>query len=246
MDMSTSDKDYWHRYIETYQEAFKTLGPVTDILEFGVFNGGSIAWLAERFPGANIVGVDIVAQAPGWPTSDGITYVQLDQGDRGAIQDMFLRLDRLYDVVIEDGSHFPEHQVTCLVEGMAHVRSGGLYILEDIHTSHPDNRDFADHRISRGANSLHVLLAIEHLKECNMALTPQIAGELASPSFFTADEVLALFDQVATLHMYRRSSLPLHCYACGSHDFDYRRLLCRCGVEIYSSTDSMSYLIRRA
>jgi hypothetical protein len=246
MDTSTSDKDYWHRYIDTYQEAFKVLGPVTDILEFGVFNGGSIAWLADRFPGAAIVGVDIVPQAPEWPTSDTITYVQLDQGDRCATREMFTRLDRRYDLVIEDGSHIPEHQATCLVEGLARVRSGGLYILEDIHTSHPDNPAFADHLKNEKANSLHVLLAIEHLKERNRPLSPEMADELASPSFFTADELLTLFDQVATLHMYRRSSLPLHCYACGSDRFDYRRLRCRCGVEIFSSTDSMSFLIRRA
>jgi hypothetical protein len=246
MGAPASDKEYWHRYIEAYQDAFKTLGPVTEILEFGVFNGGSIAWLAERFPGAGIVGVDILPQTPAWPTSGSIAYVQLDQGDRGALREMFVRLDRRYDLLIEDGSHYPEHQAACLVEGLAYVRPGGLYILEDIHTSHPDNPDFAHHRKQGSANSLHVLLAIQHLKERNRSLTLELARELASPSFFTVDELLALFDQVATLQMYRRSSLPLSCYACGSDQFDYRRLRCRCGVDIYSSTDSMAYLIRRA
>ena len=246
MGTPTSDKEYWHRYIETYQDAFKTLGPVTEILEFGVFNGGSISWLAERFPGARIVGVDIVPPTPAWPASPTIAYVQLDQGDRDAIRDMFVRLDRHYDLLIEDGSHVPAHQASCLVEGLGYVRPGGLYILEDIHTSHPDNPAFADHMREGCATSLQVLLAVQHLKDRNRPMTPEIARDLASPSFFTIDELLGLFDQVAALHMYRRSSLPLHCYACGSDQFDYSRLRCRCGVEIYSSTDSMSFLIRRA
>ena len=167
MDTSASDKDYWHRYIDTYQEAFKALGPVTDILEFGVFNGGSIAWLAERFPGAGIVGVDIVPQAPEGPrrtpspTSNWTRWT-------GASGDACSMLDRrCWSPAWSRTSHVPQHQATCLVEGLARVRSGGLYILEDIHTSHPDNPDFADHRKDQEANSLHVLLAIEHLASCN-------------------------------------------------------------------------------
>ena len=48
----TSDKHYWHRYTDTYQQAFQALSPVTDILEFGVLRGASIAWMAKRFPAA--------------------------------------------------------------------------------------------------------------------------------------------------------------------------------------------------
>jgi len=246
MTESTSDKHFWHRYTDAYREAFQHLGAVTDILEFGVFNGESIAWLTKRFPDAHIVGVDILMPKPEWPRSDNIEYVLLDQGDRDAIRAMFARLGRYYDLLIEDGSHIPQHQASCLVEGMSHVRAGGLYILEDIHTSHPDNPGFAQYLTEGSANCLHVLLAIEHLKERGRTLTAEIAGELASPSFFGADELMTLFDQIATLHMYRRSSLPLYCYACGSDHFDYRRMRCQCGVDLFSSTDSMSFLINRS
>jgi hypothetical protein len=246
MSGAASDKHYWHRYTEAYEAAFAKLGDVEDILEFGVLRGDSIAWLAERFPRARIVGVDIIAPAPDWPRADRIEYVQHDQADRTAINAMFAVFGRRFDLIIEDGSHIPQHQATCLIEGLPHVRPGGLYVLEDIHTSHPENTTFAAHGTDGDANSLNVVLAMQHLKECGKALTPGIVAELASTSFFAPHEIVSLFDQIAAVQVYRRGLLPLHCYACGADDFDYRRLRCRCGVELYSSTDSMSFLITRA
>lgn len=200
----------------------------------------------QALPAPRIVGVDILAQTAEWPTSERIDYVRLDQGDRPAVRAMFQRLGRRYDLLIEDGSHYPQHQALCLVEGLAFVRPGGLYILEDIHTSHPDNPAFANPENRGLTNSLHVLLAVQHLKDRGLAMTSDIAGEIASHSLFTADEVRTLFDQIGSLHMYRRSSLPLLCFACGSDQFNYGQLRCRCGVELYSSTDSMSFLVYRA
>jgi trans-aconitate methyltransferase len=246
MSGAASDKHYWHRYTETYEAAFAKLGEVSEILEFGVLHGDSIAWLAERFPRARIVGVDIVEQAPEWPRADRIEYAQCDQADRSAIHAMFAALGRRFDLIVEDGSHIPQHQATCLIEGLPHIRPGGLYVLEDIHTSHPENAAFAAHMADGDANSLHVLLAMQHLKERGKTLTPALASELASASFFAQHELSALFAQIDAVQLYRRSLLPLRCYACGSDDFDYRHLRCRCGVDLYSSTDSMSFLITRS
>ncbi len=180
MSGAASDKHYWHRYTDTYEAAFAKLGEVTEILEFGVFRGDSITWLAERFPRARIVGVDIVPAAPDWPHADRIEYVQLDQGDRAALHTMFATLARRFDLIIEDGSHIPQHQASCLVEGLPHVPPGGLYVLEDSHTSQPDNTVFAELSADGHANSLHALRAIEPLQATGRKMTPRIAAELAS------------------------------------------------------------------
>jgi hypothetical protein len=241
----STDKEYWHRYLDTYERAFAGLGDVRDVFEFGVLNGDSVRWLARRFPDARIVAADVVPQAPHWPVSDRIEYVRVDQGDRGALRAMFAGLGREFDVVIDDGSHIPRHQAGCLIEGLPFVRPGKLYILEDVHTSHPDNRDFRHYSPPGAANALHVLLAIEHLRSCGRALTPELAHRLASAGFFTAAEVAWLFEATSALELYRRSALPLSCYRCGGSDFDYRRLRCPCGADLYSATDSMAFLIHR-
>ena len=161
-----SDKHYWHRYTDAYERAFVSLGDVADILEFGVLEGGSIRWLANRFPRAMILGVDIAAPTLAWPHGERIEYVQADQGDAGAIDAMFARIGRRFDLVVDDGSHLPPHQASCLIKAFPFIRPGGLYILEDVHTSHPENPDFKQFNPPGTANCLHVLLAMRHLKEC--------------------------------------------------------------------------------
>ncbi|MBS0559017.1 MAG: hypothetical protein JSR21_03080 [Proteobacteria bacterium] len=246
MSETASDKHYWHRYTDTYEAAFARLGAVREIFEFGVFRGGSIAWLARRFPDARIVGADIVEPLPEWPRDPRISYERIDQGDRAGVQAMFARLGRRYDLLIEDGSHLPAHQAACLTDGLTWVRPGGLYVLEDIHTSHPANAAFAEHQAGGAPNALHVLLAIRHLKDRGRAMTPAIAARLAAPGFFAADEIVALSARIAALDLYRRSILPLWCYACGGDDFDYAALRCACGADLYNVADSMSFLLTRA
>jgi hypothetical protein len=45
---------------------------------------------------------------------------------------MLQSLSRSLDLVIEDGSHMPQHQVACRAETFPFVRSDGLYVLEDL------------------------------------------------------------------------------------------------------------------
>ena len=240
-----SDKHYWHRYSDFYDRHFGALEGVADVLEFGVLDGDSIRWLHQRFPTARIAGIDILAAKTQWPRDDLIEYVKVDQGHRSAIAGMFDKLDRTYDLMIEDGSHIPEHQASCLVLGLQRLRRGGLYVLEDIHTSHPTHAYSAKH--PRGTpNCLVVLLAIQHLKETGRAATRPFAERLAHPKFFSADEILRLVGQIDHLELFKRGCLPLRCHACKSSDFDYARYRCKCGAEIFADNDSMAFAIVRA
>jgi hypothetical protein len=238
-----SDKHYWHRYTDAYDQAFHSLGDAADILEFGVLGGGSIRWLAQRFPRAMIVGVDIAAPTPAWPRDDRIEYVQADQGDAGAIGAMFARFRRRFDLIVDDGSHLPQHQASCLIKAFPFIQPGGLYILEDVHTSHPANPDFRQFNPPGIANCLHVLLAMRHLKDCGEPLSNEIASALATPGFFSKDDLFYLFGAIGTIDLYRRTILPLRCYRCGSSSFDYKRLRCACGTDLYAAADSMSFLL---
>jgi len=249
LDWTRSDKFYWHQYIDAYRQAFLTLGPVRNILEYGVFRGDSIRWLRSEFPDATIIGADIVEPADTWPREDGIRYVRLDQGDRAQVRQALESAGVTFDLVIEDGSHVPQHQALCLSETLPHVRSGGLYILEDIHTSHPEHgyyRQACSGYPSPPATCLNVLLAFQHLRATDARLTEGLAERLAAPGFFTAEELHALFRSIASVELYKRTRLPLHCCRCGSSCYDYAALLCECGAPLFQSADSMSFLIRKA
>jgi predicted O-methyltransferase YrrM len=241
-----SDKHYWHRYIETYRAAFARLGKVDRVVEFGVLHGASIRWLADCFPAAEIIGADLLPRQPDWPRDGRVRYWQIDQADRSGIRTMFAGISGGVDMVIDDGSHIPQHQASCLAEGMTRLRPGGLYILEDIGTSHPLHGDFAHYSLQQGRripNALNVLLAIQHTRDTGLLYGSGIATRLASPGMLSEVDVANLFASVDRVEIYRRTQLPLQCYACGSNDFDYVVWRCRCGAELYLPADSMAALV---
>lgn len=242
--LTQSDKYFWHRYTGLYESVLNEI-EVANILEYGVFHGASIAWLRERYPAGHITGADILPPQQDWPTGEGIRYCQLDQGDDEAILKMLSSFEKPLDLVIEDGSHQPKHQARVLSLTLPYLRPGGLYILEDIHTSHPQHPFGAG--LKPGSNTaLSVLLALQHLRETDRKLDAAMAARLSSPGFFTPDEVLALDRRIGALYLYRRTSLPLRCYSCGSEDFDYAAYRCKCGVDVFLGVDSMSFLVSRS
>lgn len=234
-----SDKAYWHRYLPFYEPFFSRLEDAEHVLEYGVAHGASIRYLSDRFPRAHIVGCDILAPLPEWPRSERISYVVLDQGDPGALDRLHRDHPGPFDLVIEDGSHEPAHQRNCLVATLPRVRDGGVYVLEDLHTSHPD---YVATPVG-GVNSYHLLLAFEHLIATAQDLGEPALADLARTSLFTEQEVATLWRAIATVDFYRRSSLPLRCYRCGSDQFAYDQLRCRCGTELVRGVDSISAVV---
>jgi hypothetical protein len=240
-----SDKYYWHRYIETYREAFAALGEVRRVVEFGVLHGASIRWLSTCFPGAEIIGADILPRQSDWPCDHRISYRQIDQADRAGVRAMLDGIAGDVDLIIDDGSHIPQHQASCLAEGMARLRPGGLFILEDIGTSHPQHAGFAHFSILNGSrvpNALNVLLAIQHFRDTGRCHDSDTAARLAAPGFLNASDVADLFATIDRIAIHKRTQLPLRCYSCGESNFDYVAWLCQCGVELYHPADSMTAL----
>lgn len=243
--LATSDKSFWHAYVDFYGRHFPA-----DIdglvVEFGVLNGNSIRWLSERFASASLMGVDILAEQASWPQSPRIRYAQVDQDSETQMAAFFASIapPRL---IIEDGSHFPRHQSRALRLGLAKLAAGGQYVLEDIHTSHPEHSYFQNEfgPVERAQTSLHVLLAFEHAKRLGQAeLTEAQLARLVGPHF-NREQLLALFAQIASIEVYKRATLPSQCWRCGSSDFDYLAWRCACGVPLMGNADSMSILITK-
>ncbi len=246
-DPAGSDKHYWHRFSPFYRRHFATLGPVAKVLEFGVLNGASIRWLRGLFPDAEIVGVDILPVQPEWPAGPAIRYVQADQGDRPALEAALRGVGGGFDLVIEDGSHIPQHQAACLAMAFPLLRPGGLYVLEDLHTSLPWHPLYLRHCAPGTPTSLHLLLAIEHGLATGQAIPPAEAERLAAPGLFEAGEVALLAARTATVDIFRRATLPLRCWSCGSDRFDHVALRCACGVSLsLAEPDSMTAVLRAA
>jgi len=243
--IATSDKAFWHAYVDFYAHHFPA-----DIdglvVEFGVLNGNSIRWLSERFASAELVGVDILPVQPSWPQGPRTRYALVDQDSEAQVAAFFASISAPR-LIIEDGSHFPRHQSRCLRLGLEKLAPGGLYVLEDIHTSHPEHSLYQGEfgPVQRAQTSLHLLLAIDHAKRLGQqALSDAQLDRLAGPHF-SREQLVALFAQIDTLQVYKRSTLPTQCWRCGSTEFDYLAWRCACGVELMGNADSMSIVLRK-
>jgi len=256
-----SDKSFWHGYMDFY--ASHLPGKIDGlIIEFGVFKGNSTKWLLQAYPQARIIGVDILPVQPEWPQGDRVEYRELDQGREEQIRSFFEEIPPP-TLIIEDGSHIPSHQSRCLKHGINKLKPGGIYILEDIHTSHPAHplfqEEFNTQKAPRGISgvfrshrkimkgkqtSLSLLLALEQIKRTGRSVLSE--GErsiLSRGTHFTKADVRQLNSQIKSIHVYRRATLPAACYACGSTTFDYHDFKCTCGVDLLNEADSMSILI---
>ena len=125
----------WHHYFEIYHrhfESFRGRSPV--VLEIGVFHGGSLQMWKEYFgPGAKIVGIDIDPRCRQFE-EEQISVMIGDQADRGFLAEVRQRLPQI-DIVIDDGGHTMQQQITSFEELYPHVQPRGIYLCEDIHTS---------------------------------------------------------------------------------------------------------------
>ncbi|RYG58053.1 MAG: class I SAM-dependent methyltransferase [Alphaproteobacteria bacterium] len=246
--LAHTDKSFWHGYLDFYA-AHLPLDVKGTIVEFGVFKGHSIRWLADRFPNARIVGADILPTQPEWPTDQRITYARLDQDDVAQISGLFASLQNV-ELIIEDGSHIPKHQSACLKLGLPALAPGGTYVLEDIHTSHPNHALYANEfggtqAGARAQTSLSVLLAFEHMFSTGAEMTAVRCAKLAEGSHFNAAEIESMFKSIESIKVYKRAVLPHSCWRCGSSDFDYHAFKCVCGAALMDAADSMTIVIKK-
>ena len=126
----------WTHYPAIYARelaAFRTK-PVS-FLEIGVFRGGSVdMWTGYFLNAERLTFLDIDPACK----AHALRGARVEIGDQS--DPAFLaRIARTYgpfDIVIDDGSHMNAHQITSFEALWPHVSAGGLYIVEDCHTSY--------------------------------------------------------------------------------------------------------------
>ena len=131
-----TDKASTHHGYLPFYETF--LAPLRDqqltILEVGVYRGASLRTWEEYFPNAKVVGADIQVTCKRF--EGGRVRVELvDQSNVEDLAQLAIKHGP-FDLIIEDGSHMWEHQITTLRSLFPFLRSGGHYIVEDLQTNY--------------------------------------------------------------------------------------------------------------
>lgn len=124
--------DIYHRHLEKFR------GKPVVVVEFGVQFGGSSQMWREYFgPDAVIYGVDIDPRCKAWEEPGFKVFIG-DQSDRSFLRQIAAEIGPI-DVIIEDGGHRPEQQIATFEVMYKRVRPGGVFLIEDLHTSYwPD------------------------------------------------------------------------------------------------------------
>jgi len=130
--LSIKHTSYFHAYE-------KLLSPYTGreitFVEVGVFNGGSLFMWRNFFgPKARIIGVEFNPDAKHWE-SEGFEIHIGDQSDPLFWESFFAAVGSI-DVLLDDGGHSNDQQITTVAKSAPHVNDGGLVIVEDTHTSY--------------------------------------------------------------------------------------------------------------
>src|SRR5688572_18393822 len=123
----------WRPYFDAYERHLSQFrGLPVHILEIGVYSGGSLRMWRDYFgPQARIYGIDIEDACRAYRT-EGTEILIGDQGDPAFWARVRQQIPTL-DIVVDDGSHRPEHQVATLRALLPHLRPGGVFVCEDAH-----------------------------------------------------------------------------------------------------------------
>jgi hypothetical protein len=123
----------FNHYFDNYERHFARFrGQQVHVLEIGIYSGGSLQMWQNYFgPACKIYGVDIEPRCTAYET-ESVRVFTGDQSDR-RFWKRFKQEVPVLDIVIDDGGHLPEQQITSLEELLPHLRPTGVYLCEDVH-----------------------------------------------------------------------------------------------------------------
>ena len=125
-----------HNYTKYYDRHFvpRRYEPLK-VLEIGVWEGASLRMWQQYFPQAQIVGADNDITRCIQPLPERVRLWEMDQSSAESLVNMAKELGP-WDIIIDDGSHMPLHQVITFEELWPHLNAGGLYCVEDLHVNY--------------------------------------------------------------------------------------------------------------
>ena len=122
-------------YFQIYDELLlKFVGLPVTFLEIGILDGGSLfMWRDFLGDNARIIGVDLNPAATKW-REHGFEIFIGDQSNPDFWKDLYDEIGDI-DILLDDGGHRNDQQLTTVQCSLANIRDGGLIIVEDTQTS---------------------------------------------------------------------------------------------------------------
>ena len=138
-----TDKANYHNFTPVYERfLFDKKDTMKQIVEIGVYHGASIKMWDIYFPTCKILGLDINSAFFTEHTfSDKVKLeVCTATNEEAFVKTLTKHSIEIgsVDMIIDDASHIVSHQRKTIDIAWKYVKPGGLYIIEDMHTSIPE------------------------------------------------------------------------------------------------------------
>ena len=111
------------------------------ILEFGIHFGASQAAMSKYFINSTIFGVD---KNPYYKKfySKRIHSLYCDVSDKISLNQLSNHFKNKIDIIIDDASHIPDHQLITFIEMFDTLKSGGMYVIEELDVFKSMSQDY--------------------------------------------------------------------------------------------------------
>jgi hypothetical protein len=192
MGRGNTDKADTHQFTEIYEHLFGHLrsSPVR-IVEIGIAGGGSLKLWTEYFTKSEVFGLDIYTieelhevlkpyaslvkdQLDSIKDNPRIKTFVADQANRTHLQSFIDKHGADFDIVMDDGGHTMEMQQTSFGFFFKHLKPGGYYVIEDVHTSLTDRwKGYGAEKDESNTTLTMVNGIVRHGKVKSKYLTPE-------------------------------------------------------------------------
>lgn len=142
----TDKSSKFHNYTVIYESYFSSLRkkPI-NFLEIGIEGSTSVKMWDNYFehPKAVLNFIDIESKwvngchelVMNHELTDRVCPYEVDQGNKSQLSNFCSKINGKFDIIIDDGGHTMEQQITSFCFLFPYVACGGVYVIEDLHTS---------------------------------------------------------------------------------------------------------------
>lgn len=132
------DRHHYERYYERWLAPYRQKSGAS-LLEIGAEHGRSLKMWSDYFTDPSLIlGLAYGRNSDGVEErSQDLKAVSVYRGDQSSPETMaYLRSRGPFDVIIDDGSHVPDHMVYSFFSLWNSVKPGGIFVVEDLETNY--------------------------------------------------------------------------------------------------------------
>lgn len=136
LEIGGDKSSIFHNYTDIYAGYFAPLKdkPIK-MLEIGISTGASVKLWERYFKNAELHFMDLYYQNIEYHSTRSRYHIG-DQGSPDFLSSFIRAAGSDFDIIIDDGGHTMDQQQTSFKYLFPHIKSGGMYIIEDLHTSY--------------------------------------------------------------------------------------------------------------